>query len=89
MPVRPPAEIKRELLERLRVMAVLIPTFGWISFVYERCTGLTFVISRGGGIGQNSSAAHLHRVLNVAIGLSLLFVPLFLFAHTVLRRRSE
>jgi len=84
------SRISNELIERIRVMTVIIPVLVWIAFLWERFTGLTFVFSKHmKDLGNNSSAAHLHSMLEAAIGVTLICVPLFFLCGVWLRQQGE
>jgi hypothetical protein len=44
--VEPKATRAGELEMRLRVTAIIVFVLAWVSWAYERATGLTFVLSR-------------------------------------------
>ena len=82
--------ISRELIERLRVLAVLIVILVWMSYLWERFTGLTFVFSKSSRtLGEISTAAHLHRTLETALVATLVCVPLAYFCGVLLREPHE
>lgn len=58
----------------------------WIAYFWERSTGLTWATRRAPG--TISTAAHLVRTRNTAIGVTAFCGPLALVYFTVLRRKK-
>lgn len=68
----------RELLLQLRVFCVLIPSLLWLSYFWEKFSGVTFVFSKHTSeLGHNSTPAHLEYVFEAAGIATLICVPLF------------
>jgi ABC-type phosphate transport system permease subunit len=88
MPARP--SISRGLLEHVRAGSVVIVILVWISFLWERFTGLTFVLSKSSrALGENSSAAHLQGTFEAALIATLICVPLAYYCGVMMRGDGE
>jgi len=76
------------IVQKLTALAIVAPALAWLSFFWERCTGLTFVLSKHStDLGSNSDSAHLHHTLNLAIGATLLGAATVLCV-TLLKNRT-
>lgn len=66
--------VESQKVERLLTAAsVVAPLLAWMAYVWERFTGVTFVLSRNAReIGDVSTTAHLSRTLQLALVLTLL-----------------
>jgi hypothetical protein len=80
----------RDLILHLRIGAVMIPALVWIAYLWERYSGVTFVLSKSSGrLGYNSTPEHLAHVLHGAVGATLICVPLFFLLGIWLRQQGD
>lgn len=68
------SEVGSQKIDRLLTAASIVaPLLAWLAYVWERFTGVTFVLSRNAGeVGRVSTAAHLSRTFQLALVLTLL-----------------
>jgi predicted lysophospholipase L1 biosynthesis ABC-type transport system permease subunit len=71
---------------RIRATAIIVFVLAWVSWAYERATGLTFVLSRRyTHLGAISNQAHLTQTLRLAIGASVLCAVALLIGQLLAR----
>jgi hypothetical protein len=78
-----------ELTARLLVVLIAFAAFGWIAYVWERATGLTFVMGRHAHLGSISTSAHLESTLHSANMTTLICVPLAIICLIVRARTTR
>lgn len=65
---------RKEILERIAFAGIAIMFAFWLAYVWELSTGLTWATRNR--TGQISTADHLKRTRNAAIGATCIFLPL-------------
>ncbi len=78
------------IMQRLLALSIVGPLLAWMSFLWERCTGVTFVLSRNySQLGRPSTGGHLQWSLILAIGVTVLAIPIFFFSRAALREADS